>query len=619
MSCPSITTIPRTECIGNSLVTINANFGALRTAICEISAGVAVLKDSEQVGSNVTTFNFIGDGVTVSGTGTTNNAVTVNVPKFNPLRVSLLEEQGINSGGGRNNFFILNDGSVRVCGLNSYGELGVGAPDSVFLPRIAGFSPPLQVDETIIRVYTHCHNAYVITSKGRLYGAGYNRHGQIGQGNTNTLYSAFTFINVLGDTFNVTPYDFQNNPVPGYAAATTDPVVRVSTGSGAKSDYLTIFAVTQSGALYAWGDNSAGQTGTVRTVRNEIVTSPRRVGYVGSVAFITSGGNDRRTTTFIKDTAGKLFVCGRNQDGQAGIGDPNVDVTTFQPVVGLPSNYVVNNVRCGGTVDNISAWITLTDGTLWAAGYDNNGQVTGSKIVPTIFYTRQRQTRFGLVAGFDPFSDFIVDVVAHADSDATTCWALIRDGDAYRLKGWGNNSSGCLGLGDMSLALTGTIRRDPRQPPMFNPNWPWVQTGAKVKQVVVAGNGTEKTTLVLDTNNNMWASGYGGTGLLGRGTLNNSETFVRVLYNPALGVPVQIRSTNNDSGFANFLCLLNTGRVLAWGYDSDVGYQQLSGTYWYYWWPNWPYWRYDRTGSGQLGVDASPRITAVPSLVQIYV
>jgi alpha-tubulin suppressor-like RCC1 family protein len=620
MACPDIITIPKTECIGNSLVTINNNFGSLRSAICQLSAGVAVLKDSEEVGTNVTTFNFVGEGVTVSGTGAANNAVIVNVPKFNPLRVSLLEEQGINSGGGRNNVFILNDGSVRVCGLNSFGELGTGVPDAIFLPRIAGFRPPLEVDETIIRVYTQCHNTYAITSKGRLYGAGYNRHGQVGQGNTNTIVPVFTFINVLGET--AIPIDPDTNPRLGYQAATTDPVVRITTGSGGNSNYITIFAVTRSGALYTWGDNSSGQTGLPRVVRNEIITSPKRVGYVGSVAFITSGGNDRRTTTFIKDTAGKLFVCGRNQDGQAGIGTPNVDLTTFQPVVGLPTNYIANNVRCGGTVDNISAWITLTDGTLWAAGYDNNGQVTGlpTGATPLVFYTKQRQTRFGLVSGFIPQNDFVVDVVAHADSNATTCWALLRDGDAFRIVGWGNNRFGALGLGGMSsIGPTGVLPRNPRQTPIVNPNWPWLVRGAKVKQVVVAGNGAQKTTLVLDTNNRLWASGYGGTGLLGRGTLQDSDIFVRVLFNPALGTPVQIRSTNNDSGFSNFLCLLNTGRVLAWGYDSDIGFARTPSQHWYFWWPYWPYWRYDRTGSGQLGVDASPRITAVPSLVQIYV
>jgi hypothetical protein len=35
MSCPTVTTIQATECIGNSLNTINANYQALRTGICD--------------------------------------------------------------------------------------------------------------------------------------------------------------------------------------------------------------------------------------------------------------------------------------------------------------------------------------------------------------------------------------------------------------------------------------------------------------------------------------------------------------------------------------------------------------------------------------------------------
>lgn len=35
MSCPAITTIPSTECIGNSLTTINSNFSALEVAACD--------------------------------------------------------------------------------------------------------------------------------------------------------------------------------------------------------------------------------------------------------------------------------------------------------------------------------------------------------------------------------------------------------------------------------------------------------------------------------------------------------------------------------------------------------------------------------------------------------
>lgn len=40
MSCPTIITIPREQCIGNSLTTINSNFSALRASICNPSIGL---------------------------------------------------------------------------------------------------------------------------------------------------------------------------------------------------------------------------------------------------------------------------------------------------------------------------------------------------------------------------------------------------------------------------------------------------------------------------------------------------------------------------------------------------------------------------------------------------
>jgi hypothetical protein len=51
-------------------------------------------------------------------------------------------------------------------------------------------------------------------------------------------------------------------------------------------------------------------------------------------------------------TKDKLYVVGRNQDGQAGIG-ANIpgflDLTSFREVVGLPFDYRVNNIHVGGT------------------------------------------------------------------------------------------------------------------------------------------------------------------------------------------------------------------------------------------------------------------------------
>jgi hypothetical protein len=40
MSCPTIYSIPREQCIGNSLTTINSNFSALRASICDPTTGL---------------------------------------------------------------------------------------------------------------------------------------------------------------------------------------------------------------------------------------------------------------------------------------------------------------------------------------------------------------------------------------------------------------------------------------------------------------------------------------------------------------------------------------------------------------------------------------------------
>lgn len=46
MSCPTVTTIQKTECIGNSLVTINSNFATLKDAACDNFQQIQTLLNS---------------------------------------------------------------------------------------------------------------------------------------------------------------------------------------------------------------------------------------------------------------------------------------------------------------------------------------------------------------------------------------------------------------------------------------------------------------------------------------------------------------------------------------------------------------------------------------------
>ena len=583
MACPEITTIPSSECIGNSLITINSNFDTLKNAICDISVnetGIAIEDEGNSIGINIGTVNFIGAGVNTIVQG---NRAQVNIPGVEQVKVSGLEEQGTNSGGGRDNFFILNDGSLRVVGLNQRGELGIGLADKkVFTPRVAGFAPPLELGEGISKVYSQHNCSYLVTSFGRVYSAGTNTSGQLGIGTTSTTPTPiFTFVNAIGET--ATPLNDVTNPIAGYAAAklSGNKIIQLATGTGAVTALLTIFALTEEGRVFVWGANSLSQAGIPQTVTGNLITAPRQsTSFAGTGRLITSAGNNNKTTTFVVDAQDKLYVVGRNQDGQAGIGDLGIaNIDSFQLINGLPFGYRVNNVRVGGTADQITTFATLKDGTLYAAGRGINGAVTGTT-------NATNSIQFVRVGGFTD-SDFVEDIAIHADANAITCWALVRDGiSGYKAKCWGNNTYGQLGLG--TTATTVAVSE--------NTAWPWLSTpGVKVSQIVVAGNGTQKTTLVLDTANRLWAAGYGASGLIGNGTTTTTNsTFQRVAFNPGLGYPIQIRSTNNDvTNKANFLALLNTGKVLGWGWDE--------------------------VASGQLGVDASPAVTTVPSLVQIVI
>ena len=592
MACPEITTIPSSECIGNSLITINSNFDTLKNAICDISVnetGIAIEDEGNPIGINIGTVNFIGAGVNTIVQG---NRAQVNIPGVELIKVSGLEEQGTNSGGGRNNFFILNDGSLRVTGLNQRGELGMGLADRrVYTPRVSGFTPPLELGEGISKVYSQFNCTYIITSFGRVYAAGGNAQGQLGIGNLTTPIPIFTFVNATNES--ALPLNFTTNPVPGYAAAKLpgNKIIQLSTGSGANASLITIFALTEDGRVFVWGANSRGQTGNPFVPGFNNIPSPSRSRtFTGVGRLITSAGNNNSTTTFVVDTNDKLFVVGRNQDGQAGISNNNInfrDLKSFIQVTGLPFNYRVNNVRVGGTGDQITTFVTLKDGTLYAAGANTNGACSGTgDATPLNFIAFSRVQNFSDL-------EFVEDVAVHIDQNGISCWALIREGTSgYKVKCWGNNTSGQLGLGTRGSNVRVSQ----------NAEWPWLSTpGVKVSQVVVAGNGVQKTTLVLDTANRLWAAGYGGAGLIGNGTTTaNNPTFQRVAFNPSLGYPIQIRSTNNDirldspgTPAANFLALLNTGKVLGWGWDQPE--------------------------SGQLGVDASPARTTVPSLVQIVI
>ena len=176
---PPLYRIYQEWCMGDSLQYININFDYIDQTLIDLSTNITNL--SAQVASCCG--SFLSGPVPGPGPG----------PGPGPAapRVTGLVEQTLGGGNSSSNMFIISDGSMRVIGRSSNGELGIGKVPAAAVnevPRMPLFNPALEVGETITSVIPQGNCTFVITSFGRLYGAGENGHYQLGLGDTVDRY-----------------------------------------------------------------------------------------------------------------------------------------------------------------------------------------------------------------------------------------------------------------------------------------------------------------------------------------------------------------------------------------------------------------------------------------------
>ena len=193
-----------------------------------------------------------------------------------------------------------------------------------------------------------------------------------------------------------------------------------------------------------------------------------------------SGGHKLQTRS-----DGTRWVWAYNADGQLGLGDT---VFRYAPVkAGIHTDWA--SLAAGGSAGRGHSLALKDDGTLWAWGYNNFGQLglgdTASRNVPT-------------QVGSD--SDW-VSVIA----GSTHALAIKADGTLWA---WGNNSLGQLGLGDTNHRYTPTqVGTDT--------DWEQVAGGFYLSYAIKAGG-------------SLWAWGYNADGQLGQGDTTDRTVPTRV-------------------------------------------------------------------------------------------
>ncbi len=319
------------------------------------------------------------------------NIVGIQSPTLMPTPVltPAMRDWAVVSCGPMHTVALQKDGTLWAWGANYHGQLGLGSTNVNNRRKT-----PTQVGSASDWAAVSCGDDYTVALKkdGTLWAWARNDSGELGLGNT--------------------IWRFAPTEVRG-----TRSWAAVSCGNS------HTLALKTDGTLWAWGSNADGELGLGDTSSRD---TPTEVGSASDWAAV-SGGNSH---TLALKTDGTLWAWGANEHGELGLGGTNNSRKT-PAEVGSASDWAA--VSCG---DDYTMALK-TDGSLWAWGYNSQGQL-----------------------GFGDTKDTHAPakVGGRGDWAAVSCGtshtvALKTDGSLWA---WGYNGFGQLGLGDTNNRLVPT-------------------------------------------------------------------------------------------------------------------------------------------------------------------
>lgn len=272
-------------------------------------------------------------------------------------------------------------------GRNLYGEFGDGTATDANSAGATRRSSPVQMgsisDWTDISIDTQ---AMGVTQSGKLYGWGDGRNGAIGN---NSVTENNLTASQIGSLTNWSKVSCQDNwtlmlKTDGTAWATgvnsdgrlgnsstinrSSPVqvAGITNFAQISAGEDTGYGITTSNTLYAWGGNDDGEAGINTTAPDfRELSSPVQVGSDTDWDLVSGGGE---FAVAIR-TDGTMWSWGRNSFGKLGL--------NLNPIVEKSSPTQIGSLSTWSTVgaNNDCCLAVKTDGTLWAWGRNNQGQL----------------------------------------------------------------------------------------------------------------------------------------------------------------------------------------------------------------------------------------------------
>jgi alpha-tubulin suppressor-like RCC1 family protein len=376
------------------------------------------------------------------------------------------------------------DGTVLVWGFNRYGQLGMGDTLNRNLPTPILSSQYIRY-KAIAAGGSH---TLLLADSGKMYGCGANYSGQLGLGdfvNRSFLTQIRTGVVAMaaGDGHTLIQdcsnhayaTGFNSSGQVGDGTTTTRNYFSPCIGyvRSISAGWTHSLALRQDGKVVAWGDNNFGALGTGDTNKR---LAPTLMPNAVNIKAIAAGGKHSLLLT----ASGTLLAVGDNSQGQMGAGTvggsrktlapvPNASMITAIAAGGFHSFAIrpftvasatgLNNVGQLGIGNNISKYEPVTvanltnvvdvatgtsngnhslylraDGTVWASGINNVGQI-GDGTTTNRYAPVQVRAPGG--------NGYLTNIIAIAAGDAHSL-ALAADGSLYT---WGSNQYGQLALG----------------------------------------------------------------------------------------------------------------------------------------------------------------------------
>jgi alpha-tubulin suppressor-like RCC1 family protein len=366
-------------------------------------------------------------------------------------------------------------GGVKCWGGNEQGQLGDGTKINRSKPvEVVGLS------SGVTALAAGGGHTCALTDDGGVKCWGDNSAGQLGNGNS-TDYSTLP-VDVVGLSSGVTAL----------------------AAGGAHT-----CALTTSGGVMCWGDNSFGQLGD--GTANWRLSPVEVVGLPTGVTAIASGNNH----TCALSTSGKVQCWGDNSFGQLGDGT-NVDHSTPVDVVGLFSEVTALAAGCGHNCVLTSPW-----GGVRCWGQNSYGQLGDGSTQESL----EPVDVNGLSSG----------VTTLAAGGGHTCALTLYGG----VKCWGRNDNGQIGDGSTSRRLIP------------------VDVAGLSRDMMTISNGDSHTcTLAISGGIRCW--GLNGSGQLGDGTTTRLIAPVDVI-----GLSSGVSALT--AGVGSSCALTSAGGVKCWG------------------------------------------------------